>query len=251
MPFTLSQDLVDSLQRATNVAERQNRKFAVPADLLIALIDDPDAAGIMDALRVNSERLRRDLVAHMQSAVDKTDNAVTPYPDGPRQTPEVQRLLQQAIAGVVTAGRDIVTGADVLIMLFTEPAGDFLMQQGATRYDATRYVSHGIRKNDPPPPGRADAEPSGATPLPGLLARVRLVNDNYTPMEFVVGVLERIFDMEHEAAVRLMLEVHQSGAAVCGVYPQDVAQMKVTEVLDFAREHQHPLHCVLETSASA
>ena len=69
----------------------------------------------------------------------------------------------------------------------------------------------------------------------GLLAKAQLLNDNYTPMEFVVYVLEHVFEMEHEPAVRLMLEIHREGAAMCGVYPYDVAQTKVTEVLDFAR----------------
>jgi ATP-dependent Clp protease adaptor protein ClpS len=79
---------------------------------------------------------------------------------------------------------------------------------------------------------------------------VLLLNDNYTPMEFVVQVLERVFEMDHEPAVRLMLEIHEKGTAMCGVYPYDVAQSKVTEVLDFAQTHQHPLQCVLERSTS-
>ena len=63
-------------------------------------------------------------------------------------------------------------------------------------------------------------------------------------MEFVVYVLEHVFEMEHEPAVQLILEIHEKGAAMCGVYPRDVAQTKVTEVLGFARKHQ--LQCVLE-----
>jgi ATP-dependent Clp protease adapter protein ClpS len=83
-----------------------------------------------------------------------------------------------------------------------------------------------------------------------LLAKVLLLNDDYTPMEFVVHVLERVFDKDHEAAVRIMFEIHNGGAGICGIYPYDAADAKVTEVLDLAHQHQHPLQCVLEQSAS-
>jgi ATP-dependent Clp protease adaptor protein ClpS len=65
-------------------------------------------------------------------------------------------------------------------------------------------------------------------------------------MEFVVHVLERMFDKDHETAVRTMLEIHNEGSGMCGIYPYDVADAKLKEVLNFAREHQHPLQCVLE-----
>ena len=76
--------------------------------------------------------------------------------------------------------------------------------------------------------------------------KVLLLNDDYTPMEFVVQVLERFFHMSHEAATRIMLHVHQRGVGVCGVFPFDVAETKVTQVVDLARRHQHPLQCTLE-----
>jgi ATP-dependent Clp protease adaptor protein ClpS len=82
----------------------------------------------------------------------------------------------------------------------------------------------------------------------GLSANVLLVNDDYTPMEFVVQVLERIFDMDYETATRIMLQIHNEGTAPCGIYPYDAAKAKVTEVLEFARSHQHPLRCVLKRS---
>lgn len=76
--------------------------------------------------------------------------------------------------------------------------------------------------------------------------RVLLLNDDYTPMEFVVDILERIFKKSHEEAVRVMLEVHQSGVGVCGVYTYEVAETKVAQVLDAARRSQHPLQCTME-----
>ncbi len=76
--------------------------------------------------------------------------------------------------------------------------------------------------------------------------RVLMLNDDYTPMEFVVLVLQRHFKMTIEEATRVMLHVHQRGVGVCGVFTYEVAETKVTEVMDFAREHQHPLQCTLE-----
>ena len=78
------------------------------------------------------------------------------------------------------------------------------------------------------------------------LYRVLLLNDDYTPMEFVVHVLERFFNKDRDAATRIMLHVHQNGVGECGVFTYEVAETKVTQVMDFARKHQHPLQCVME-----
>ncbi|MCL6250856.1 ATP-dependent Clp protease adapter ClpS [Altererythrobacter sp. KTW20L] len=76
--------------------------------------------------------------------------------------------------------------------------------------------------------------------------KVLMLNDDYTPMEFVVLVLKRYFRMDLEQATRVMLHVHQRGVGVCGVFPLEVAETKVNQVMDFARENQHPLQCTLE-----
>ncbi len=76
--------------------------------------------------------------------------------------------------------------------------------------------------------------------------RVLLLNDDYTPMEFVVHVLERFFQKNLEDATRIMLHVHHHGVGECGVFTYEVAETKVTQVMDFARKHQHPLQCVME-----
>jgi ATP-dependent Clp protease adaptor protein ClpS len=76
--------------------------------------------------------------------------------------------------------------------------------------------------------------------------RVLLLNDDYTPMEFVVDVLQRFFNKDRDAATRIMLHVHHHGIGECGVYTYEVAETKVTQVMDFARKHQHPLQCVME-----
>ena len=76
--------------------------------------------------------------------------------------------------------------------------------------------------------------------------KVLLLNDDYTPMEFVVHVLERFFNKSREDATRIMLHVHRRGVGVCGVYTYEVAETKVNQVIDFARKHEHPLQCTLE-----
>jgi ATP-dependent Clp protease adaptor protein ClpS len=78
------------------------------------------------------------------------------------------------------------------------------------------------------------------------LYRVLLLNDDYTPMEFVVHVLERFFNKDRDAATHIMLHVHQHGVGECGVYTYEIAETKVTQVMDFARQHQHPLQCIME-----
>ncbi|MBI2256481.1 MAG: ATP-dependent Clp protease adapter ClpS [Proteobacteria bacterium] len=76
--------------------------------------------------------------------------------------------------------------------------------------------------------------------------RVLLLNDDYTPMEFVVHVLERFFNKSREAATEIMLHVHHRGVGVCGIYTYEIAETKVSQVIDFARRHQHPLQCTME-----
>lgn len=76
--------------------------------------------------------------------------------------------------------------------------------------------------------------------------RVLMLNDDYTPMEFVVLCLQRFFRMNMEEATRVMLHVHQKGVGVCGVFTYEVAETKVSQVMDFARQNQHPLQCTLE-----
>ena len=76
--------------------------------------------------------------------------------------------------------------------------------------------------------------------------KVLMLNDDYTPMEFVVIVLKRFFRMDMEQATRVMLHVHQRGVGVCGIFPYEVAETKVNQVMDFAKANQHPLQCTLE-----
>lgn len=78
------------------------------------------------------------------------------------------------------------------------------------------------------------------------LYQVLLINDDYTPMEFVVDILQRFFSMDRTSATRVMLEVHTKGRGICGVFTYEIAETKVAHVLEFARQHQHPLMATLE-----
>ena len=79
-----------------------------------------------------------------------------------------------------------------------------------------------------------------------MLYKVVLYNDDYTTMDFVIEVLETFFAMSRERATQIMLKVHQEGSAVCGIYPRDIAETKVAQVMAFARHREHPLRCELE-----
>lgn len=99
----------------------------------------------------------------------------------------------------------------------------------ATRHDPSTVLERQESHVKPPP-----------------MYQVMLLNDDFTPMEFVVEVLQKFFGMDRERATQVMLKVHREGRGVCGLYPHDVAATKVEQVSSFSREHQHPLQCVME-----
>ncbi len=106
-------------------------------------------------------------------------------------------------------------------------------------------------EGDKPGGGQGDGQVGLATktrakPKKPSQYKVLMLNDDYTPMEFVVMVLKRFFRMDLEQATRVMLHVHQRGVGVCGIFPYEVAETKVNQVMDCARENQHPLQCTLE-----
>jgi ATP-dependent Clp protease adaptor protein ClpS len=101
---------------------------------------------------------------------------------------------------------------------------------------------------DPADGGTPVAEETPKVLAPPPKYTVWLLNDDFTPMEFVVIVLEKFFSMTREKATQVMLKVHREGRGVCGVYPKEVAETKVEQVNGFSRLHQHPLQCVMEES---
>ena len=110
--------------------------------------------------------------------------------------------------------------------------------------DPIRMSDNDKRNGDNPNTGVVvKARPKTRKPA---MYKVLMLNDDYTPMEFVVHVLERFFQKTREEATRIMLHVHRRGVGVCGVYTYEVAETKVTQVMDLARQNQHPLQCTIE-----
>jgi len=250
---SFSRSLEQSLHRALALANQRLRENATLDHLLLALIDDEDAAAVMRAGSVDLNELSRDLTTYVESEVEN------PASDGSRDSrpdPDFQRVMQRATIQSQSSRQDEITGANVLVAIIDEPeshAAYLLLERGMTRYDATRYICHGIVRevSHDFAVAKEPGQQSALDKPPGLLAKVQLLNDDYTPMEFVVHVLQRLFGKDFEAATRIMLEIHHEGVGTCGVYPYDLADAKVAEVLNFARQHGQPLQCVVEPSSSA
>ncbi|OHC80278.1 MAG: ATP-dependent Clp protease adaptor ClpS [Rhodospirillales bacterium RIFCSPLOWO2_12_FULL_67_15] len=102
-----------------------------------------------------------------------------------------------------------------------------------------------MRRDDDGPRTGIAVKTRPKTKKPSLY-KVLLLNDDYTPMEFVVHVLERLFGKSHEEAIRIMLHVHHKGVGICGVYTYEIAETKAGQVMDLARQQQHPLQCTIE-----
>ncbi|MGF1462170.1 MAG: ATP-dependent Clp protease adapter ClpS [Maricaulaceae bacterium] len=107
-------------------------------------------------------------------------------------------------------------------------------------------MSETPKRPTPPDEGTGVAVKTRPKTKKPSMYRVLLLNDDYTPMEFVVAILQRIFKKSKEEATRIMLHVHNMGVGVCGTYPYEVAETKVAQVIDAARRAQHPLQCMME-----
>ena len=107
-------------------------------------------------------------------------------------------------------------------------------------------MSRPDRRNTDGTPSTGVVTKSRAKTKKPSMYKVLMLNDDYTPMEFVVLVLQRFFKMSIEDATRVMLHVHQRGVGICGIFSYEVAETKVSQVIDYARENQHPLQCTLE-----
>ena len=152
---TFSRSLEQSLHRALALANERHHEYATLEHLLLALIEDQDAAAVMRACNVDLDKLRRSLVAYLESELD---NLVTDGAEDSKPTAGFQRVIQRAVIHVQSSGREEVTGANVLVAIFAEReshAAYFLQEQDMTRYDAVNYISHGIAKR----PGMSEARP--------------------------------------------------------------------------------------------
>src|SRR5713226_9527023 len=157
---TFSRSLEQSLHRALALANERHHEYATLEHLLLALIDDQDASAVMRACNVDLDKLRRSLVAYLESELE---NLITDGAEDSKPTAGFQRVIQRAVIHVQSSGREEVTGANVLVAIFAEReshAAFFLQEQDMTRYDAVNYISHGIAKR----PGMSDPSktPRGA-----------------------------------------------------------------------------------------
>jgi ATP-dependent Clp protease ATP-binding subunit ClpA len=153
---TFSRSLEQSLHRALALANERRHEYATLEHLLLALIDDQDAAAVMRACNVDLDKLKRDLSAYIETELD---NLVTEGNEDSKPTAGFQRVIQRAVIHVQSSGREEVTGANVLVAIFAEReshAAYFLQEQEMTRYDAVNYISHGIAKR----PGLAESRPA-------------------------------------------------------------------------------------------
>jgi ATP-dependent Clp protease ATP-binding subunit ClpA len=145
---TFSRSLEQSLHRALALANEPHHEYATLEHLLLALVDDPDAAAVIRACNVDIDKLRRNLVTYVESELE---NLVTDGSEDSKPTAGFQRVIQRAVIHVQSSGRDEVTGANVLAAIFSEReshAAFFLQEQEMTRYDAVNYISHGITKRE-------------------------------------------------------------------------------------------------------
>jgi ATP-dependent Clp protease ATP-binding subunit ClpA len=143
---TFSRSLEQSLHRALALANERHHEYATLEHLLLALLDDQDAAAVMRACNVDLDKLRRNLVAYVESELD---TLITDGAEDSKPTAGFQRVIQRAVIHVQSSGREEVTGANVLVAIFAEReshATYFLQEQEMTRYDAVNYISHGIAK---------------------------------------------------------------------------------------------------------
>src|SRR5690349_11796631 len=152
---TFSRSLEQSLHRALALANERHHEYATLEHLLLALIDDQDAAAVMRACNVDLDKLRRSLIAYLESELE---NLVADGNEDSKPTAGFQRVIQRAVIHVQSSGREEVTGANVLVAIFAEReshAAYFLQEQDMTRYDAVNYISHGIAKR----PGLSESRP--------------------------------------------------------------------------------------------
>jgi ATP-dependent Clp protease ATP-binding subunit ClpA len=269
----ISPDLQTSLNRAF-IDARQRRFTTLSLEqLLLALLHNPQAAEVLRACSVDISELH----GHLHALVlESATVAAGTTPVEPEVTQEFTRALQRAIMHVqstrsrvatstgvrrmawrtamrvlhafkVFVGQGTVDGADLVVAILGEkesPAAQLLRSRGVTRLDATRYLAHGVRRSDPAPL---------ASPQVGTTGEfdVVLVNDDYTPMDFVVTVLRDQFGLGLDAATRVMFGVHHEGRAVAGRFPADIAAEKVERVQAAARQEEHPLRCIAEPAVTA
>jgi ATP-dependent Clp protease adapter protein ClpS len=240
----LSQSLHQSILRALSIAREYHQREATPEHLLFALTEDPEATPVLLARNVDVAKLRDDLSTSLSRASANVQSSI----EKSKPNTAFQSIIQRAVRHVLSVDQNTVTGAHVLVSLFADPVAQFLRDQSMTRYDAVNYVCHGVVKH----PERAASVESGGISLAdaepktnGPDYEVVLLNDEYTTMAFVVCVLQEVFRVTHDEAMRIMFSVDKNGTGSCGYYSRAEAQNLAARVVDLARQGQHPLRCIV------
>lgn len=224
----ISKHLKRALKRASSASRRETSSVSVER-LLLALTEDVDAASVMQACNVDPHQLRRGL------------SSLIANPTSPTDTGRYQAAMQRAAAYVASSETTrTMTGAHVLagivVSELSERLAKLLSSHGLTRFHVLTYICHGLRKDEERPVAEDDATSKSLD--------VKLLNDDYTPMEFVFEALRSIFDLSEARAKRVMLSAHRTGSEVCGTYASQVARDKIAKLKELARAHDHPLQCV-------
>jgi ATP-dependent Clp protease ATP-binding subunit ClpA len=225
-------ELDASLHRALLDARQKRHEYMTVEHLLLALLDNRAAAGVLSACGADLDELRKNLDQHIaeHTPLVAVDREVDTEP-----TLGFQRVVQRALLQVQSARNKEVTGANVLVAIFGEKdshAVYFLQEQGIARLNVVSYLSHGVVF----PPSAP--ETASATDV-----QVVLYDDESTPMEFMARVLQEFFGMDKEDAAETMLEIYRDGKAVCGLYSRVDGEALVRQVSDLAQANGHPLVC--------
>jgi ATP-dependent Clp protease adapter protein ClpS len=237
----IAQELEIGLHNAFIAARKARSVFMSTKHLLLAVLEpNSSASNALHACGVTLDPLREEL----SRLVANEPQPMSPGRELDTQpTIAFQRVLQQAILSVQASKKNQVTSADVLLAL--------LEDEDVTEILARRGVTSLALKNQMPP---MNESPQIEVELPELAQpelesaedlQIVLFNDDHTPMQFVVDVLQLFFSMSKEDATELMLEVHRDGKAVCGLYAKQDAIDIVKQVRTHARQHKHPFRCGL------
>ena len=260
----VSPELQRSLNRAAIHARNRRYESISVEQLLLALLDDPRVVGVLRGCSIDVSTLRGNLQEVVQQDTLVVEGTRTVEPDA---SLAFQRVLQRAIAHVMAIARPTgvlgqagaeatmaaavrrrtarraADGSDALVAILDEResrAAEVLRSHGATRLAVTRMIAHGT------PAAESNAADEAQPRGQGEVAVV-VENDDFTPMEFVVSMLQNHLGLDPAAATRAMLAIHEEGRTVCGRFPAEVATAKVQEIRTAASAAGYPLKCVTVT----
>jgi ATP-dependent Clp protease adapter protein ClpS len=249
----IAKELEIILHNAFVEARSRRHEYISVEHLMLAVLGNELLVAELSALGLNLEDLRSDLGRIIEKVIpisDEKGDADT------QPTTQFQRAIQRAIFDVQSSGRSLVTSADVLLALLNDKSMVALFEKrGATRLQvlaaagelrsaADKYVAS-PKQASPRWVELPESQPprDGSPPRDASDLQVVLYNDDETPMQFVVDVLQKFFAMSKDDAVEVMLEVHREGVAMCGLYARNEAIALIEQVLAYSRRHGHPLRC--------